>query len=280
MKYFEMTEETATYASEVFTLTGAVSGRQSFSDAGISSDSIYYRASNADGSEWEIGIAYESGGDLIRSSAIERAAGFVGEFTSDVTIACVAPGKAMPVIDRSQATVAVGDNAMAEAGGSTSADYAYSSGWGCVASHEGSRSIGVNAQSFSPYAERFFSAFRWAGNNDTSGAETLALEAGGWSGPMELPEYGAAVIRCQVVGIRDIDSACYSAEITACVRNVGGTTSFVGSPTTTEVGKTSGVTVSAALTVGASGDIAVSVTGAAGQDWRWSGLMTGAVAGV
>lgn len=281
MQLFDMAEESATYSGGVFTLGGAVAGRQSFGNAGMSGGSTYYRAATEDNAQWEVGIGSLSGSDLTRTFIAARATGFDGEFTGPVTVAGVVSSRGMPVIDRGAQSAADGVSAMAEAGGTATGDYAYASGYQALATHEAARAVGVKAATFSPYSERFFSGFRWAGENDTSGLETVEIKpGGGWGGALALPEYGAIVLRCQVVAIRDADSACYSCEITACVRNIGGTTSVVGTPVTTEVGKTSGVTVSAALGVGVSGAVAVNVTGSTGDDWRWAAMMTGAAAGV
>lgn len=279
MIYRDMVEETATYASEVFTLTGALNGRNAFGyEVGTGSE-VYYRAVNADGTQFEVGIASYDGSALTRLFALTRSSGFSGEFSGTVAIALVIPARAVPVINRQQSAQASGVNSIACVGGDAQGENAVAIGLQALTQHEGGVAVGVRSETFSTYQEAFGWSFRWSGQNETSGLETLPLEgARGWGDPLQIPAYSTIVVRALVVGSRDSDAAAYAAEITACVRRVAsGNAEIVGTPTVTEVGKTSGVTVSATITVAAPDKVQVACAGVAGQYWNWSGVMIGAI---
>lgn len=275
MRNFEMVEETATYAAQVFTLGGAVDGRRAWSSTDVSDgDSVYYRAS-ASATQWEIGTGtYSSAGTITRTATSTRPSGFSGEFSGSVSIAQVVPAASHAITNGTQTPRATHFQSAALAGGRAQAENALAL-MGATATHEGAMTVGFGAFSFAPYCDQYYGAVRWAGTASTFSGRTSDKLVDYGGGVLIIESYMAAACHCLVIGKRDTDQAVYAAEIRCLIRKTaGGTLAIVGTPTVTEIGKSAGVTVSASVSAANNG-LTITANGNT-EPWQWAATITAA----
>lgn len=296
MRYVELTEEVATLVEGAFVLAGALHGRRTFASALYDEDEIPYRASTADGSAWELGVArYDAGANALLRLSTRISTGVWGtqpvEFAQPVAIACVAPAEALVMSGRvgGQPTVGVGGG-QAQAGRSVAigptafvhpdafAGLAIGAveGQGPHVTHPNAAVIG-GGMSFAPDTEQWWSAVRWSGSEATWGAVSGDLM--GWTGsPLVIDELRVLAARVHVIGVRDGDTAVWSAAADICVRRAAGAgAEIVGGSTLTPIGISAGVTAYAELLASEDGELIVRAHGAANQGWRWSASIIGTV---
>lgn len=307
MRHMTLVEQMATYdnGTEAFTFTDAVPGRLTW-EAGSESEPgrHFYRAANADESQWEIGVGdHSGGGTLTRVEVVLSSSGLTPiNFSGAVKVSLIAPASAMWVVDSEQANLsalAVGSRAMAagiqaEAYGVNAIALGFNAGAGqdfapvegavAIGSYAGARhkdsvAIGADSTTLINEAVHHRSAFWWSKRSETvtSGATSTFIRSGGAGTEPSIDEGKIIAVKALVVAGNADGDRFYAAEISAMLRRpVGGVTAVLGTPTVTEIHKTGGVTATATIAgTGTGGHFGIQVTGETGEDWFWSGELRG-----
>lgn len=303
MRHYTLVEQMATFAAgspAVFTFTDEIPGRLAWTSASFGeSFQAFYRASNADESQWEIGICDYQGGDSIdRVSVAVSSTGSAVAFSGPVKVALVAPAGAMWAVDQLNAylsSIAVGAGAMAAGVGAyaygadamavgrlaTSGDSSDPKEGACAigpaaqSRHRYATAVGYGSQTFIEGAVHFNQCFSWSGNGYTDGAETVFPSGPGGTFPA-LQFNSVMALEALVVANKTDQTKFYAAKITAMVRYSGGAAVVLGAPTVTEIFKTVGSTISATIAAnGSAGLFGVQVSGQTGEEWVWGAEMRG-----
>lgn len=306
MRHMTLVEQMATYdnGTEAFTFTDAVPGRLTW-ELGSESEAgrHFYRAANADESQWEIGVGdYGGSSTLTRVDVVlSSSSGSPINFSGAVKVSLIAPASAMWVVDSEQANwsaLAIGSRAMAagiqaeaygantialgfnaDAGQSgTPVEGAVAIGQYAGARHKNSVALGADAASLINEAIHHRAAFWWSKRETvTSGLTSAFLSSGGTDTEPSIDEGKIVAVKALVVAGNGDGDRFYAAEISAMLRRpVGGVTAVLGTPTVTEIHKTGGVTATATIAgTGTGGHFGIQVTGETGEDWFWSGELRG-----
>ncbi len=305
MRHLTLVEQIATYddGTETFTLTDAVPGRLTWAaGAAAEGGQHFYRAANANESNWEIGVGnFDGSTGLERVSILASSTGDPVVFIDEVTVALIAPAGALWAVAANGANrsalangvlamaagsqaeahgnsaVAVGFNARAGSSG-TPADYALALGAYADADHASSVALGEGSSTLIAEAVHHRSAFWWSSRNGyTEGAETSFLRSGAADSEPSIDEGAQVALKALVVARNFDEDRFYAAEISAMVRrNSGGVATVLGTPTVTEIYKTPGAAISATIAgTGTLGHFGIEITGETGEDWYWGGELRG-----
>ena len=304
MRHRTLVEQMATYASGVFTLSDAIAGRRDWNAGGVSFRA-YYRAANADETEWEVGIADSDGGTSVTrvSVSLSSSGGSAVEFTGPVKLSLIGPAGALWAVDGASfieaSADAVGTAAMAagleaEAYGThaialgfsaeAGQDFAPVEGALALGGYASSRhfhavALGYDSTTLIREAIHHRGAFWWSkrGSVATIGLESVFISSNDSGSEPEIAEGKVLTLKALVVAQNTAVNRFYAAEISAMVRRpVGGVAAVLGTPTVTEIHKTGGVAVSATIAgTGSGGRFGIEVTGESGHDWLWCGELRG-----
>lgn len=296
MRHLTLVEQMASYdhGGGVFAMSDPVPGRLAWSTAAMGeSFECFYRASNADESQWEIGLGGYSAGEVARITAIQSSTGSAVNFSGGVRVALIAPAGALWAIDGAaayrsadakglyamaagQQAAAYGENALAlgftaRVGDSgTPRDAGLALGAYATVGHEYATALGTEAVTLIKAAVHIRRAFWWSAEGETEDDAPYFPAASGSSVPV-LPPTGAVALRALVVGRNSDDTKHYSAELKAMIkRGASGAAVLLGSTSVEEIYKTPAITVAASIAInGADGGFGVQVVGQSGEFWLW-----------
>lgn len=272
LRYLDMTEEAATYAAGVFTLGGALAGRQAFGAGLGDGDRLWVRARNEAGDQWEILLADYEAGALTRADTVASSSdGDPVAFSGTVAVACVRPAASGVAVGWSGEAPAAAPGGVAAGPSAEAVEMAAAFGHGARATHEASIALGAYAQAWGRSVAAIGNgSFIWSDRTYTdAGSPSTAVS-------LDLPGAGCLTGDLHVLAREIGGHRAWAARASIVARRTDQlTVELLGSAALTVVATTPDTPVSATLTDGPDG-LSLQCDGTSDAQWRWTVVLVGA----